>query len=154
MDARAVGGLPDCGFVFPDDEALVQEEFERNLPFALSVARSADDPDDPVSVLGIETKPFYTKSDDPYKDGLPGVDFEFAYSYGDPQPVQVLAKRSLGRRHAQVPHQRRRRAERPDVGVGRRRALQAGRRLLPRDAGRGDRHQPGRLGRGVVRGRR
>ncbi|HKF92705.1 MAG TPA: hypothetical protein VKC52_14650 [Acidimicrobiia bacterium] len=25
-----------------------------------------------------------------------GVDFEFDYSYGDPQPVQVLAKRSLG----------------------------------------------------------
>jgi len=89
-------GCPNCGFVFPDDEALVQEEFERNLPFALSVAKSADDPDDPESVLDIETKPFYTKSDDPYKDGIPGVDFEFAYSYGDPQPVQVLAKRSLG----------------------------------------------------------
>ncbi len=89
-------GCPTCGFVFPDDPALVQEEFERNRPFALSVARSALDPDDPVSVLGIETKPFYTKSDDPYKDGLPGADFEFAYSYGDPQPVQVLAKRSLG----------------------------------------------------------
>ena len=89
-------GCPNCGFVFPDDEALVQEEFERNLPFALSVAKSADDPDDPESVLGIETKPFYTKSDDPYKDGIPGVDFEFAYSYGDPQPVQVLAKRELG----------------------------------------------------------
>ena len=89
-------GCPDCGFVFPDDDALVQAEFERNLPFALSVAKSADDPDDPESVLGIETKPFYTKSDDPYKDGIPGVDFEFAYSYGDPQPVQVLAKRALG----------------------------------------------------------
>ena len=89
-------GCPTCGFVFPDDPALVQEEFERNRPFALSVARSALDPDDPASVLGIKTKPFYTKSDDPYKDGLPGADFEFAYSYGDPQPVQVLAKRSLG----------------------------------------------------------
>ena len=89
-------GCPNCGFVFPDDEALVQEEFERNLPFALSVAKSAEDPDDPESVLGIETKPFYTKSDDPYKDGIPGADFEFEYSYGDPQPVQVLAKRSLG----------------------------------------------------------
>ena len=89
-------GCPNCGFVFPDDDALVQAEFERNLPFALSVAKSADDPDDPESVLGIETKPFYTKSDDPYKDGIPGVDFEFAYSYGDPQPVQVLAKRALG----------------------------------------------------------
>ncbi|MGH2788395.1 MAG: M14 family zinc carboxypeptidase [Actinomycetota bacterium] len=86
----------DCGFVFPDDEAAVQEEFERNLPFALSVARSADDPDDPDSVLGIETKPFYLQSDDPYKEGLPGANFAFDYSYGDPQPVQVLAKRSLG----------------------------------------------------------
>jgi hypothetical protein len=89
-------GCPNCGFVFPDDDALVQAEFERNLPFALSVAKSAKDPDDPESVLGIETKPFYTESDDAYKDGIPGVDFEFAYSYGDPQPVQVLAKRSLG----------------------------------------------------------
>ena len=31
-------GCPGCGFVFPDDEALVQAEFERNLPFAESVA--------------------------------------------------------------------------------------------------------------------
>ena len=87
----------DCGFVFPDNEAEVQKEFERNLPFALSVARSADDPDDPESSLGIETKPFYLKSDDPYKDGLPGTNYTFEYSYGDPQPVQVLAKRSLGK---------------------------------------------------------
>ena len=43
-------GCPSCGFVFPDDEALVQEEFERNLPFAESVANSAADPDDPKSV--------------------------------------------------------------------------------------------------------
>ena len=27
-------GCDGCGFVFPDDEALVQAEFERNLPFA------------------------------------------------------------------------------------------------------------------------
>jgi hypothetical protein len=91
-------GCPDedCGFVFPDNEAAVQEEFERNIPFALSVAKSADDPDDPESALGIETKPFYLQSDDPYKDGIPGANFVFDYSYGDPQPVQVLAKRSLG----------------------------------------------------------
>ena len=31
-------GCPGCGFVFPDDPALVQAEFERVLPFALSVA--------------------------------------------------------------------------------------------------------------------
>jgi hypothetical protein len=89
-------GCPGCGFVFPDNDALVQAEFERNLPFALSVARSADDPDDPESVLGIETRPFYIRSDDPYKEGLPGANYAFDYSYGDPQPVHVLAKRSLG----------------------------------------------------------
>jgi Zinc carboxypeptidase len=91
-------GCPDedCGFVFPDDEAAVQAEFERNLPFARAVATSADDPDDPDSTLGIETKPFYIDSDDPYKDGVPGANFAFDYSYGDPQPVQVLAKRALG----------------------------------------------------------
>ena len=91
-------GCPDedCGFVFPDNEQRVQEEFERNLPFARSVAESADDPDDPESVLGIETEPFYIESEDPYKEGIPGANFTFDYSYGDPQPVAVLAKRSLG----------------------------------------------------------
>jgi hypothetical protein len=89
-------GCPGCGFVFPDDDELVEAEFQRNLPFALSLARSAGDPDDPQSAIGIETKPFYLESDDPYKDGNPGLNFAFEYSYGDPQPVQVLAKRSLG----------------------------------------------------------
>ena len=84
------------GFVFPDDEAHVQAEFERNLPFALDVAKSAKDPDDPVSHLGFETKPFYLKSDDTYKAGLPLANFTFDVSYGDPQQVRVIAKRSLG----------------------------------------------------------
>ena len=90
-------GCEGCGFVFPDDDELVQAEFERNLPWAESVAESAEDPDDPESVLGIETKPFYIESDDPYKRGIPTANFSFRYSYGDPQPVHVLAKRSLGR---------------------------------------------------------
>ena len=88
-------GCEGCGFVFPDDEALVQAEFERNLPFALDVAKSAQDPDDPVSHLGIDTKPFYFKSDDTYKTGVPGANFTFAVSYGDPQEIRVLAKKAL-----------------------------------------------------------
>nr|WP_286329180.1 M14 family zinc carboxypeptidase [Agromyces marinus] len=84
------------GFVFPDDEALVQAEFERVLPFSTDVAKSAVDPDDPVSHLGIETEPFYLQSDDDYKTGLPQANFTFEHSYGDPQEVRVLAKRSLG----------------------------------------------------------
>ena len=85
-----------CGFVFEDDEAKVQEEFERNLPFALDVAKSAPDPANPVSHLGLKTKPLYIKSDDTFKAGLPLANFTFAVSYGDPQEVRVTAKRSLG----------------------------------------------------------
>ncbi len=89
-------GCDNCGFVFPDDPNAVQKEFKRNLPFALDVARSATNPANPVSHLGLTTKPFYLKSDDTYKFGLPEANFVFDYSYGDPQPVQVLAQRSLG----------------------------------------------------------
>lgn len=89
-------GIPGSGFVFPDDEALVQAEFEKVLPFALDVAKSAADPDDPVSHLGLTTKPFYLESEDTYKAGLPQANFTFEYSYGDPQEVRVLAKRDLG----------------------------------------------------------
>jgi hypothetical protein len=71
----------DCGsvFHFPDDEELIQAEFEKNVPFALATARSARDPDDPVSVVGLEAPDFV-------------VD-DFPVSYGDPQPVAVVARR-------------------------------------------------------------
>ncbi len=75
-------GVPGSGFVFPDDEALIQHEFEINLPFALDVAKSAPDPANPVSHLGNTTKPMYVDA--------------FPLSYGDPQTVQVTARRSLG----------------------------------------------------------
>ena len=102
-------GCDGCGFVFPDNEALVQAEFEKNLPFALDLAASAPDPANPVSHLGNTVKPFYleTVSIDPEKSGNPMSDFRFTVSYGDPQPVRVLAKRSLGARHAEVPRERR-----------------------------------------------
>jgi hypothetical protein len=89
-------GCPTCGFVFPDDEEQVQAEFVRNRPFAIDLAESADNPADPESHLGTTTKPFYLESEDAYKDGIPGANFTFEVSYGDPQPVQVLALRSLG----------------------------------------------------------
>ncbi|MFA9269313.1 MAG: M14 family zinc carboxypeptidase [Baekduiaceae bacterium] len=73
----------DCGsgFEFPDDEDLVQAEFEKNIPFALSVAKSAKDPTDPVSVAGRRADDFRVDS--------------FDVSYGDPQQVAVVAKREL-----------------------------------------------------------
>ena len=69
-------------FTFPDSEALVQAEFEKNIPFALAVARSAQDPDDPVSVVGRTAPDFAVDS--------------FSVSYGDPQEVAVTARRDLG----------------------------------------------------------
>jgi hypothetical protein len=91
-------GCAGCGFVFPDDEALIQEEYLRNLPFALDVAKSAPNPAQPVSHLGNTTQPFYLdlSAIDPEKTNNPLSDFRFSVSYGDPQPVQVLARRSLG----------------------------------------------------------
>lgn len=73
----------DCvsGFNFPDDEELIQAEFEKNIPFALATAASADDPDDPESVVGRDTPAMVA---DP-----------FAVSHGRTQPVAVTAKRAL-----------------------------------------------------------
>lgn len=73
----------DCGsvFEFPDDERLIQAEFQKNIPFALSVAKSAADPDDPASVIGRKAEDFRVDT--------------FDVSYGDPQKVAVVAKRAL-----------------------------------------------------------
>jgi hypothetical protein len=78
----------DCGsvFNFPDDEALVQAEFEKNIPFALATAESAKDPDDPVSSVGRKAPDFEVDS--------------FDVSYGDPQTVAVTAKRAI--KHLQL----------------------------------------------------
>jgi hypothetical protein len=75
----------DCGsdFNFPDDEDLIQAEFEKNIPFALSIAESAEDPDDPASAVGRRAEDFRVDS--------------FDVSYGDPQTVAVVAKRALKR---------------------------------------------------------
>ncbi|AGL19706.1 M14 family metallopeptidase [Actinoplanes sp. N902-109] len=75
----------DCEsiFTFPDDEKLIEQEFEKNLPFALSVAGSAKDPANPVSSVGRSTPDLRI---DP-----------FDVSYGADQEVAVTAKRSLGK---------------------------------------------------------
>jgi hypothetical protein len=76
--------LDDCqflGFDFPDDETLIEAEFQKNIPFALAVAESAKDPDDPVSVVNRDAEDFRVDS--------------FTVSYGDPQTVAVWAKRAL-----------------------------------------------------------
>jgi Zinc carboxypeptidase/Immune inhibitor A peptidase M6 len=76
----------DCvsGFIFPDDEKLIQAEFEKNIPFALAVAQSTHDPDDPVVPTTL-----------PPTDAPDLVSDPFTVSYGTSQQVAVTAKRSL-----------------------------------------------------------
>ena len=149
-------GVPGAGFVFPDDEALVQAEFENILPFHLGMARSAGDPENPVSPSGIEVKPFYLDQDeiDPQNGQQSLFDFKFSVSYGDPQDVRVLAKRSLKNVQAALPDQRRQDREEGHERVeGRRQVRPRQRDLLPRRRGHRSRHQAGRQRQGVVRGR-
>ena len=93
-------GCEGCGFVFPDDEALIQAEFEKNRDFAVRVAMSAVDPDDPVSHIDVDTAGLYVdaSSIDPWKTGFPASNLEVDTSYagGSSQPVEVLAKRAIG----------------------------------------------------------
>jgi len=70
------------GFVFQDSESDVQAEFEKNLPFAMDLVKSATHPDDPTSHLG-NTAPAMVAT-------------KFTTSNGNPQTVEVNAKRSLG----------------------------------------------------------
>ncbi|GAA2901971.1 M14 family metallopeptidase [Streptosporangium fragile] len=77
--------LADCegglGFTFPDSEVLIQAEFAKNIPLAVATAKSAKTPDRPVSPVGRTVPDFKPDS--------------FSVSYGDPQPVAVIARRSL-----------------------------------------------------------
>ncbi|TDD95465.1 M14 family metallopeptidase [Actinomadura rubrisoli] len=68
-------------FEFPDDEKLIANEFRKNLPFALSVGKSAQTPDNPVSPVGRTTADFET-------DG-------FTTSYGSTQEVAAHIRKSL-----------------------------------------------------------
>ncbi|WP_405391496.1 M14 family zinc carboxypeptidase [Streptomyces sp. NBC_01102] len=75
----------DCAsvFRFPDDEKLIQQEFAKNVPFALAVAESAAHPDRPVSPVGIETPDFTPDA------------FTTSYARGGDQEVAVTARRSV-----------------------------------------------------------
>ncbi|PRH78420.1 zinc carboxypeptidase [Streptomyces solincola] len=74
----------DCAsvFTFPDDEKLIQQEFAKNVPFALAVAESAARPDDPVSPVGAPAPAFVPDA------------FDVSYARGD-QTVAVTARKSL-----------------------------------------------------------
>lgn len=75
----------DCQsvFNFPDDEKLIQQEFAKNVPFALSVAESAARPDQPKSSVGLSAADFTPAA------------FTTSYSRGADQEVSVVARKSV-----------------------------------------------------------
>ncbi|MES5822810.1 M14 family zinc carboxypeptidase [Streptomyces sp. RG80] len=85
IDPNDQWNAADCQsvFNFPDDEKLIQQEFEKNIPFALSVAESAARPDQPKSSLGLKAADFTPKT------------FTTSYSRGADQEVSVVVRRSV-----------------------------------------------------------
>ena len=137
-------GCTGCGFVFPDNEALVQAEFQKTLAFNLDLAKSAGDPAHPTSHLGITTKPFYLKSDDTYKFGLPEANFTFRLLLRRPAAGPGARTSEPGCGDRKVEGERRGDPERHDLGVGRRRQVRREHEpLVPRHAGSCHRDEPG-----------
>ena len=127
-------------FEFPDDEALVQAEFEKNIPFALSVAR-----------VGRATRTTRSRSsaataEDFRVDTLRRLLRRPADGRGRGQARAQAACACTTASTAGATRDGRR------VGVARRRALRRReRRLLRRAARHGARRPAGRRGRGLVR---
>ncbi|MCC3773782.1 zinc carboxypeptidase [Streptomyces sp. UNOB3_S3] len=75
----------DCrsSFNFPDDEKLIQGEFAKNIPFALSVAESARHADRPSSSVGLDAP------------DLTPHPFAVSHARDGEQTVAVTARKSL-----------------------------------------------------------
>ncbi|MFJ4520457.1 M14 family zinc carboxypeptidase [Streptomyces sp. NPDC088810] len=75
----------DCQsvFNFPDDEKLIQQEFAKNVPFALSVAETAVHPDKPASSVGLSAADFTPAA------------FSTSYSRGADQEVSVVVRKAV-----------------------------------------------------------
>lgn len=75
----------DCRsvFNFPDDEKLIQQEFAKNIPFALSVAETAAHPDRPASSVGLSAADFTPAT------------FSTSYARGADQKISVVVRKSV-----------------------------------------------------------
>ncbi|MFF9812895.1 M14 family zinc carboxypeptidase [Streptomyces sp. NPDC014006] len=84
-DPNDAWNAADCRsvFTFPDDEKLIQQEFAKNVPFALSVAETAAHPDRPSSSVGLSAADFTP------------VPFTTSYSRGGDQEVSVVVRKSV-----------------------------------------------------------
>ncbi|WP_030347990.1 M14 family metallopeptidase [Streptomyces sp. NRRL S-1022] len=80
----------DCQsvFNFPDDEKLIQQEFAKNVPFALSVAETAVHPDKPASSVGLSAADFTPAA------------LSTSYARGAGQEVSVVVRKAV--RHKEL----------------------------------------------------
>jgi hypothetical protein len=85
VDPGDAWNAADCAsvFTFPDDEKLIQQEFAKNIPFALSVAETAAHPDQPSSSLGLKAADFTPDT------------FTTSFARGGDQEVSVVARKSV-----------------------------------------------------------
>ncbi|WP_416961208.1 M14 family zinc carboxypeptidase [Streptomyces sp. Agncl-13] len=85
IDPNDAWNAADCQsvFNFPDDEKLIQDEFAKNIPFALSVAETAAHPDRPTSSVGLSAADFTPAA------------FPTSYSRGADQEVAVVVRKSV-----------------------------------------------------------
>ena len=85
LDPNDAWNAADCQsvFNFPDDEKLIQQEFAKNIPFALSLAESAAQPDQPKSSLGLSAADFTPAA------------FSTSYARGADQEVSVVVRKSV-----------------------------------------------------------
>ncbi|MFI6683429.1 M14 family zinc carboxypeptidase [Streptomyces sp. NPDC050485] len=85
VDPNDEWNAADCpsDFNFPDSEKLIQGEFEKNIPFALSVAETTAHPDRPSSSVGIDAPDFTPDT------------FATSYTRDDDQEVAVTVRKSV-----------------------------------------------------------
>ncbi|MEV5946619.1 M14 family zinc carboxypeptidase [Streptomyces sp. NPDC051993] len=85
VDPNDEWNAADCpsDFNFPDSEKLIQGEFQKNIPFALSVAETASHPDRPSSSVGIDAPDFTPDT------------FATSYTRDDDQEVAVTVRKSV-----------------------------------------------------------
>ncbi|GHD27798.1 M14 family metallopeptidase [Streptomyces galbus] len=85
LDPNDQWNAADCQsvFNFPDDEKLIQQEFAKNVPFALSVAETAAHPDTPASSLGLTAADFTP------------APFTTSYARGADQEVSVVVRKAV-----------------------------------------------------------
>ena len=91
LDTAQSAGVPNVSvFEFPDDEAKIEAVFEKNIPFALNVATSADDLANPRASSQNTAANYQVPRTPDF------VVSSFSESWGTPQTVQANAKRELG----------------------------------------------------------